>query len=132
MAVNRPAVSELFDATPGESSADVAVRVAAARRVAIARSGTLNAALDGPDLDAYAPLTQSASDMLMAEMERDLEAGKADWATWAAGRDARWAGELLKVAAVITRNTRRIRRYLASSWPSAAIFAHAMSQLRSP
>ncbi len=40
--------------------------------------------------------------------------------------------KLLKVAAVITRNTRRIRLYLASHWPSAPIFAQAMSQLRSP
>jgi hypothetical protein len=40
--------------------------------------------------------------------------------------------KLLKVAAVITRNTRRIRLYLASNWPSSDIFAHAMSQLRSP
>jgi hypothetical protein len=40
--------------------------------------------------------------------------------------------KLLKVAAVITRNTRRIRLYLASHWPSAPIFAHAMSELRSP
>ena len=40
--------------------------------------------------------------------------------------------KLLKVAAVITRNTRRIRLYLASQWPSAGIFAHAMSELRSP
>ena len=40
--------------------------------------------------------------------------------------------KLLKVAAVITRNTRRIRLYLASHWPSAPILAHAMSQLRSP
>ena len=40
--------------------------------------------------------------------------------------------KLLKVAAVITRNTRRIRLYLASSWPSAPIFAHAMNMLRSP
>ncbi len=40
--------------------------------------------------------------------------------------------KLLKVAAVVTRNTRRIRLYLASNWPSAQIFAHAMSQLRSP
>jgi Transposase DDE domain group 1 len=39
---------------------------------------------------------------------------------------------LLKVAAVITRNTRRIRLYLASSWPSAQIFAQAMQALRSP
>jgi len=40
--------------------------------------------------------------------------------------------KLLKVAAVVTRNTRRIRLYLASNWPSADIFAHAMRQLRSP
>lgn len=40
--------------------------------------------------------------------------------------------KLLKVAAVVVRNTRRIRLYLASNWPSADIFAHAMNQLRSP
>jgi hypothetical protein len=40
--------------------------------------------------------------------------------------------KLLKLAAVVTRNTRRIRLYLASNWPSAELFAHAMSQLRSP
>ena len=40
--------------------------------------------------------------------------------------------KLLKLAAVVTRNTRRIRLYLAPSWPSANLFAHAMSQLRSP
>ena len=40
--------------------------------------------------------------------------------------------KLLKLAAVVTRNTRRIRLYLASHWPSADIFAHAMRQLRSP
>lgn len=40
--------------------------------------------------------------------------------------------KLLKVGAVITRNTWRIRLYLASNWPSADIFEHAVSQLRSP
>jgi hypothetical protein len=40
--------------------------------------------------------------------------------------------KLLKVAAVITRNTRRIRLYLASNWPSADIFEHAVTALRSP
>jgi hypothetical protein len=39
---------------------------------------------------------------------------------------------LLKLAAVVTRNTRRIRLYLASNWPSAEVFAQAMSALRSP
>jgi hypothetical protein len=40
--------------------------------------------------------------------------------------------KLLKLAAVVTRNTRRIRLYLASNWPSADIFATTMRQLRSP
>ena len=40
--------------------------------------------------------------------------------------------KLLKLGAVITRNTRRIRLYMASNWPSKDIFAHAMSELRSP
>ena len=40
--------------------------------------------------------------------------------------------KLLKVAAVVTRNTRRIRLYLASNWPNADLFAQAMSLLRSP
>ena len=40
--------------------------------------------------------------------------------------------KLLKLAAVITRNTRRIRLYLASKWLSANIFATAMRQWRSP
>ncbi len=40
--------------------------------------------------------------------------------------------KLLKLAAVVTRNTRRIRLYLASNWPNADIFAAAMRQLRSP
>jgi DDE family transposase len=40
--------------------------------------------------------------------------------------------KLLKLAAVITRNTRRIRLYFASNWPSAPIFAQAMRALRPP
>ena len=36
---------------------------------------------------------------------------------------------LLKLAAVVTRNTRRIRLYFASNWPSAAIFTQAMRAL---
>lgn len=70
VAVSRPAVRDLFDSTPGESSADVALRVASARTVALARSGGLNAALEGPELDQHAPLSAAASEMLMSEMER--------------------------------------------------------------
>jgi hypothetical protein len=38
---------------------------------------------------------------------------------------------LLKLAAVVTRNTRRIRLYFASNWPSAPIYAQAMRALGS-
>jgi len=38
---------------------------------------------------------------------------------------------LLKLAAVITRNTRRIRLYFASNWPSAAVFAQALRAIGS-
>lgn len=37
--------------------------------------------------------------------------------------------KLLKLAAVVTRNTRRIRLYLASNWPSATTFVQAMRAL---
>jgi hypothetical protein len=37
----------------------------------------------------------------------------------------------LALAAVVTRNTRSIRIHLPSAWPSADIFVHALSQLRS-
>lgn len=40
--------------------------------------------------------------------------------------------KLLKLAAVVTRNTRRIRLHSASNWPSAEVFAQAMGALRSP
>ena len=39
--------------------------------------------------------------------------------------------QLLKLAAVITRNTRRIRLYFASHWPSASIFQQAFQALNS-
>lgn len=39
--------------------------------------------------------------------------------------------QLLKLAAVITRNTRRIRLYFASHWPSASIFQTALHALNS-
>ena len=68
--VRRPPVDDLFDAEPGESSADVAARVALARRRAIERAGVLNAELDEAGLHEHAPLTAIAEETLRAEMER--------------------------------------------------------------
>ena len=68
--VSRPDVDELLDGPPGESSAEVAARVAAARQRARARQGGLNAGLGDTDLAEYAPLTDPAAKLLRAEIER--------------------------------------------------------------
>ncbi|HWL44832.1 MAG TPA: YifB family Mg chelatase-like AAA ATPase [Ilumatobacter sp.] len=68
--VSRPDVDELLDGPPGESSAEVAARVAVARQRALARQGTLNAGLDDSDLTEHAPLTDPAAKLLRSEIER--------------------------------------------------------------
>ena len=60
----------------GEPSAVVAARVAAARCVALERSGRLNASLHGAALDEYAPLTATARALLRAEIERNRLTGR--------------------------------------------------------
>ncbi len=69
VAVQRPAVTELLDGDPGESTADVAARVAQARRVAVERSGGLNAALDENALNEFAPLDIAANRLIRDEIE---------------------------------------------------------------
>jgi magnesium chelatase family protein len=76
VAVQRPAVSDLIDGDVGERSADVAERVAAARRLAVGRSGGLNATLDAAGLDLHAPLTAAARSLLRREMERGRLSGR--------------------------------------------------------
>ncbi|MDW3216632.1 MAG: YifB family Mg chelatase-like AAA ATPase [Ilumatobacteraceae bacterium] len=70
VAVQRPDVAEILDGSPGESTADVAVRVAAARTAARARGGSLNAALDDRGLAEHAPLDAAAAALLRDELER--------------------------------------------------------------
>jgi magnesium chelatase family protein len=67
--VQRPAVGQLIDGAPGETTAVVAVRVARARRRGLERAGVPNAALDGPLLDRTAPLTPAARELLRSELE---------------------------------------------------------------
>lgn len=69
VAVNRPDVTDLLDGAPGESTADVAARVHAARAAAIARSGGLNAELDEHGLNEFAPLDAAAERCIRSEME---------------------------------------------------------------
>jgi magnesium chelatase family protein len=70
VAVHRPDVADLLDGAPGESTAEVAARVALARRVAIERNGSLNAGLDEQHLNELAPLDRDAAELLRDEMER--------------------------------------------------------------
>ena len=62
--VQRPCATELFGQPSGESSADIAERVAIARRRAIERNGCLNGRLDQSRLDRVAPLDDSGRAIL--------------------------------------------------------------------
>jgi len=62
--VQRPSPAELFGDAAGESSSEVAERVAGARSRALARSGRPNAALDAVELDRVAPLSSGARTIL--------------------------------------------------------------------
>lgn len=68
--VQRPDASELFGEPSGESSDDMAERVAAARDRALARSGCINSALDNASLDAVAPLSDGARTILTSAVEQ--------------------------------------------------------------
>ena len=74
--VHRPEVDELLLDGPGECSVDVAARVAAARALALERSGMLNAALPVSVLDEVAPLESRAKKLLRTELERDRLTGR--------------------------------------------------------
>src|SRR5205823_4561901 len=60
----RPEVSELLGGRPGEPSADVAARVAEARRLAEHRGVRCNAELTARDLERVAPLRPGAATLL--------------------------------------------------------------------
>lgn len=76
VAVNRPEVADLLDGAPGESTAEVAQRVHAARATAFGRGGVLNADLDERGLQEFAPLDPDADRCIRAEMERGRLTGR--------------------------------------------------------
>lgn len=61
--VGRPEVSDLFDASPGESSAEVRARVDRARSAAIERGVPSNSELPDDALDEFAPLDPEARNL---------------------------------------------------------------------
>ena len=62
--VGAPAASELVNAPPGEASAPVRDRVAAARERAMARQGSANQALEGQAIDTQCQLDAAAAKFL--------------------------------------------------------------------
>lgn len=76
VAVTRPAVDELISVESNEPTAVVAERVAAARALAIARQGCLNAQLPPRVLDDVAPVDEPARLILRAEMEAERLTGR--------------------------------------------------------
>ena len=74
--VHKPAVDDLLEGEPGEPSAVVRRRVAAARARALERSGKLNGALGHDELDEVAPLDREAKALLRNEIEHDRLTGR--------------------------------------------------------
>jgi magnesium chelatase family protein len=76
IAVHRPDVDEMLDGAPGESTAEVAARVARARQLARERNGRLNAELDDVMLHELAPLSADGERLLRSELERGRLTGR--------------------------------------------------------
>jgi magnesium chelatase family protein len=76
VAVSRPKTDELVSPQRGESTADVANRVAAARELAFFRSGCANSALSREQLDLVAPLSRGAEKRLRRELENGRLTGR--------------------------------------------------------
>lgn len=74
--VHRPDVDELLNSRPGESSDVVARRVAAARRLALSRQGSLNSALTGPQLDQFAPIDDGGRSVLRDRLTTHALSGR--------------------------------------------------------
>ena len=71
VAVSRPNTNELISPLRGESTLEIAERVAIARKLAFDRCGCANSALTREQLDLVAPLSKNAEQRL----RRELEAG---------------------------------------------------------
>lgn len=76
VAVARPAIGELMGEGTAEPTALVADRVRSARTTAMERSGMLNVALDGVDLDRWATPDTAAGLRLRREMESGRLTGR--------------------------------------------------------
>jgi magnesium chelatase family protein len=67
---------DLVQAPPGEASAPIAHRVAAARERSLARQGCLNEALAGQRIDAHCPLSDTVAQFLTSAATRLAWSGR--------------------------------------------------------
>lgn len=74
--VMRPGVDDLLESGGGETTEQVAARVAAARAGAVEQRGMLNSEIPAAHLDLLAPLTPAARLMLRNELERERLTGR--------------------------------------------------------
>jgi magnesium chelatase family protein len=74
--VARPGVDDLLQSGGGETTAEVAGRVAQARTAAMQQRGMLNSEIPASHLDALAPLHPAARLLLRNELERDRLTGR--------------------------------------------------------
>jgi magnesium chelatase family protein len=76
VSVSAPTADELLGRESGEPTAVVRDRVLAAREIAMSRSGKLNAALSGDDLERWAPLSHAAETVARREFEANRLTGR--------------------------------------------------------
>lgn len=76
VSVGLPHVDDLVGDEKGESSADVARRVATARQIAVARAGVVNSRIAVDDLDDVAALSPGARAMVRRELELGRLSGR--------------------------------------------------------
>lgn len=74
--LSRPTTSELISSQPGECSADVAQRVHSVREISMKRQGMLNSALTPDMLNAVAPLSENAMNILRAQLDKGELTGR--------------------------------------------------------
>ena len=97
--VTKPDPTELIAGTPGEPSAVVAERVAAARQRATERGVLANGELSGAELERYAPLDRDAARLLDEALRRGRLTARGFSRVRAVARtiaDLHGAGELLR------------------------------------
>ena len=115
--VVRPGVDDLLSSGGGEPTAMVALRVMAARRLALERIGMVNSSIPPSRLDELAPLHAQARAALRDYLERDLLTGRGYHRIRRVARtvaDLRGGAELVELEHVVLALSMRVRLSVSS------------------